>query len=280
MKTSFAVFLTSLLSASTLASELDVPNDFVAGTPAVAVEVNANFAAVEVAVNDNAARVAALETGLAGAGVSLTVDGNFVGRLVNIIPGSVEAGVAPIGSGATELVSRGNLLINAPLIQAVSATGYFFRIATSTIDGGRLNEGDLDTGIFFFDATDCTGNTFIPVEGPSGRFSTFTPGSGDLLPLKRWYVRQGVVFQSPDPNDANAAYMLRRSAVVVSTPLRSFLIWSVGQGSTFCVNMTNFPDYDPNDPLDVEHSAVPLEVWDPNLTGVPGRLGGELTIGL
>lgn len=45
------------------ASELTIPNSFSAGTPAVADEVNANFDAVAVAVNDNDARIASLETG-------------------------------------------------------------------------------------------------------------------------------------------------------------------------------------------------------------------------
>ena len=74
--------------------------------------------------------------------------------------------------------------------------------------------------------------------------------------------------------------MLRRGAAVVTTPLRSFRIWSVGQANVACINMTVFPDYDPNDPTDVEHSAVPIEVWDPDVTGVPGTLGGELTVGM
>lgn len=48
-----------VLNAS--ASELTIPNTFSAGTPAVADEVNANFSAVETAVNDNDGRIAALE---------------------------------------------------------------------------------------------------------------------------------------------------------------------------------------------------------------------------
>lgn len=280
MKNGYVVLFASLVTTSSFAGEVVVPNEFAAGTRAVAADVNANFNAVETAINDNNSRIASLESGLANAGLGLRVDGSFIGRLVNIMPGTVSAAVSPLGSDNEELVSRGNLLINAPLLQAVSPTGYFFRVATSTIDGGRLNEGELDTGPIFYDSADCVGNTFVPVEGPSGRFSTFTPGSADLPPLKRWYARQGVVFQAPDPNDPNAAYMLRRGAAVVSTPLRSLRVWSVGQGSVSCINMTVFPDYDPDDPLDVDHSAVPLEAWDPDVSGVSGTLGGELTVGI
>ena len=50
-----------VLSAN--ASDLTTPNEFSAGTAAVAAEVNVNFAAVETAVNDNDARIGALEGG-------------------------------------------------------------------------------------------------------------------------------------------------------------------------------------------------------------------------
>ena len=46
---------------SVFASDLSIPNVFVANTPAVASEVNGNFGAVEMAVDDNNSRIAALE---------------------------------------------------------------------------------------------------------------------------------------------------------------------------------------------------------------------------
>jgi len=49
--------LLSLGSASALASDLTVPNEFVSGTPAVAADVNANFDAIEAAVDDNDTRI-------------------------------------------------------------------------------------------------------------------------------------------------------------------------------------------------------------------------------
>jgi hypothetical protein len=48
-----------VLSAS--AGDMTTPNEFTAGTAAVAAEVNENFAAVETAVNDNDARIDAME---------------------------------------------------------------------------------------------------------------------------------------------------------------------------------------------------------------------------
>ena len=44
-----------------LAGDLNVPHSFTAGTPAQAAQVNANFSAVETAVDDNDARIAALD---------------------------------------------------------------------------------------------------------------------------------------------------------------------------------------------------------------------------
>lgn len=50
------------ISPAVWAGNATIPNSFSAGTPAVAEEVNANFTAVETAVDDNNSRIAALET--------------------------------------------------------------------------------------------------------------------------------------------------------------------------------------------------------------------------
>lgn len=65
MKTSIIYFLTTLIvamAAPLLASSLTVPSTFTAGMPAVAADVNGNFSAVEIAVNDNDDRLAVLES--------------------------------------------------------------------------------------------------------------------------------------------------------------------------------------------------------------------------
>ncbi|WP_419812461.1 hypothetical protein [Bacterioplanoides sp.] len=61
IKLIFLSFIGSFM-VSIQAAEVTIPNQFSAGTAAVAAEVNANFNAVEVAVDDNAVRVAQLET--------------------------------------------------------------------------------------------------------------------------------------------------------------------------------------------------------------------------
>ena len=59
---SFLVMLGALLASyAATADELTTPNTFAAGEPAVAAEVNENFSAIETAVNDNNARIAAME---------------------------------------------------------------------------------------------------------------------------------------------------------------------------------------------------------------------------
>ena len=64
---SFLVVLGGLLASyAATADELTTPNTFAAGETAVAAEVNENFIAVETAVNDNNARISALE-GTSGA---------------------------------------------------------------------------------------------------------------------------------------------------------------------------------------------------------------------
>lgn len=63
--TRFFAFLTAafvLCSSFVSAAELAIPHSFSPNTPALAAQVNGNFSAVQTAVNDNDARIAALES--------------------------------------------------------------------------------------------------------------------------------------------------------------------------------------------------------------------------
>jgi len=62
VKFSFALFC-ALFLGQALAGEVDVPNEFVSGTPARAADVNENFDALADGINDNAQRLSALEEG-------------------------------------------------------------------------------------------------------------------------------------------------------------------------------------------------------------------------
>ncbi len=60
-----SVIFTVLLPGITFASELNIPNTFSSGDPALASEVNDNFSSVSSAVNDNYDRIVALEAAVA-----------------------------------------------------------------------------------------------------------------------------------------------------------------------------------------------------------------------
>jgi hypothetical protein len=63
------------------AGEVTIPNTFQSGTPAVAAEVNANFSAVESAVDDNDSRIAALEAALAALQATVTSQASTISTL-------------------------------------------------------------------------------------------------------------------------------------------------------------------------------------------------------
>ncbi len=59
------VFLVLVTTNITMAGEFNIPNTFVASTPALASEVNGNFSAAKTAIDDNNSRIEALESALA-----------------------------------------------------------------------------------------------------------------------------------------------------------------------------------------------------------------------
>jgi hypothetical protein len=76
----------ALLCASAQAGSLDVPHTFTGGTPAVAGQVNANFSSVETAVNDNHARIAELESLVAGLQATISSQENRIAELEANLP--------------------------------------------------------------------------------------------------------------------------------------------------------------------------------------------------
>ena len=61
----FIIISAIILIPTSWAADLTIPNTFVSGTPAIAAEVNANFSAVETAVDDNDGRITINANGLA-----------------------------------------------------------------------------------------------------------------------------------------------------------------------------------------------------------------------
>ncbi|GGX73473.1 hypothetical protein [Saccharospirillum salsuginis] len=116
------ILFLSLISAAMVlsvhASELDTPNSFTSGTPAVAAEVNENFTAAEEAINDNDSRLTTVETTLTDVlsrletleskSPALTVDTYFATDLVFLlangsltIPAGVDGNQSEPGSAGT-----------------------------------------------------------------------------------------------------------------------------------------------------------------------------------
>ena len=276
-----------------VAGPVDIRHEFQAGTPAVAAEVNENFDDVEMAIDDNAADIEAnsqtiganaqtlsgLQAGLGTAGISVKLDGTHVGRFLRQGRPPIEVAV----DGGTELAAAGAIgLGNTPVIEAVTDSGYLFTIVTSDHQVGtrQFVEGELDVSPVFYDDSTCTGNPYRPVAGNTGFFTSFEPGTSDVRPFNPWALRQGIVWASPDPNDANPVYMIRRGQSVQTVPLLSLLVYSEQLDQPFCVDVTNIPGFDANDPTHVNNTAFAAEPADVNETGIGDRLGGAITVGM
>lgn len=312
MMASWIAWVAFMVGATAQAGPVDVPNSFQGGARALASEVNANFSAVETAIDDNAARVqaleegletasaaieanssatddntaaigtnaadiAALQAGMAGAGILVRVGDLVVGRYVSHGVEPVQVEVAGTGGAETELVARRTVLSTADAISVISSTGYFFSLSTTDLATlPFLAEGTLNPLVLWYGTEDCTGQAYLAVEGPVGRFSTFEPGVSDTLPIKRWPVRQGFAFRSPDPFAVGEAYMVPRGQVAQQVALHSIFRFSQLSNTAVCLNLALVPGYPGNE----EHSAMLVEPLDPVETGIPLDLAGEITVGL
>ncbi len=81
------LFVCSLMAAMAptpaSGSDITIPNTFQSGTPAVAAEVNANFTAVESAVDDNDSRIAALESAVSALQATVASQASTIATLQN-----------------------------------------------------------------------------------------------------------------------------------------------------------------------------------------------------
>jgi hypothetical protein len=307
MRQLLSIFISILAFSTAWAGQVEIQHQFQAGTTAVAAQVNANFQAVKTAVddnalqidtnsqaigdntqqidtntqgvNDNAQAIVGLQAGLGTAGISVKLDGVHVGRFVRQGRPIVEVAA----NGGTELVAAGGIgLGNTPVMEVVSDTGYLFTIVTSdhVVGTRQFVEGELDVSPVFYDDSTCTGNAYRPVAGNTGFFTSFQPGTSDIRPFNPWALRQGMVWASPDPADANPVYMVRRGQAVQTVPLLSLLIYAEQTDQALCVNVSNLPGFDINNPAHVNNTAFAVEPADADETGIADRLGGAITVGL
>ncbi len=214
-----AVFATVLaIPLAAYASSVSVPFLFVNGTLADADEVNANFAAVEAAVNDNDARIAIVEgigaditdviagSGLAGGGssgaVALAVDPAQVqSRVLGNCPlgssireiaadGSVSCQTDTVGSGDITAVNAGTGLVGGGSAGSVTLSVAASGITSSLIQDGTILAGDIS-------ATTSPIFGGVTVNGPANVNGALKVDSGADIRIQddfngfRWYDAAG-----------------------------------------------------------------------------------------
>lgn len=92
----------ALIWTSAQAGDLTIPNTFQANTPAVAAHVNANFSAIETAVDDNHARIAQLENQVSTLEADATTANSQISQLVSQVT-TLEGTVAALDNRIADL---------------------------------------------------------------------------------------------------------------------------------------------------------------------------------
>ena len=151
------IALFSLGNVSAWAGNLTVPNVFVSGTKAVAADVNANFNAVETAVNDNDTRITqntadvtanTAEIGTKADAATVTANTAAIGTKADIA--TVTANTAAIATNAANISA--NTTAIGTKADAATVTVNTAAIATNTSNITALQQNGNKTGIA------CAGN--------------------------------------------------------------------------------------------------------------------------
>jgi len=232
--------LCGLIAITATAQTTQVPFEFQPGTPASAAQVNANFGALEAAVDDTARAIAdlrlqvqALQAAASG-GLSIFVAGARVGAFVTGGPDDPNFG------------------FDTALL-AVSDQGYFFGVSRGEGPVGEdpptSPEGALATSAIFYTQPNCLGTPYLAF--PYGDF-TFM-----------W--RQGFVVAAVNPNDVVKAYRVKGTPAALS-------MYSVKErtsaAAATCSNLQ----------VAEVKRALPLVSNDPSVTGVQNEFAGPLQI--
>ena len=111
---SIAALLAST-STATLASSVTIPNSFASGTPAVAAEVNANFDAVAVGVNDNDSRITVNAGDITSNSGGISTNAGAISALDTRVSAN-EVAITALQSGATtcpsDMTAVGSLCVD------------------------------------------------------------------------------------------------------------------------------------------------------------------------
>jgi len=219
-----------LVPLAVYASTLSVPHSFVNGTIADAGEMNANFAAVEAAVNDNHSRISALEsapppgditavnagTGLSGGGasgdVTLSVDLTTAqSRVSGTCPaGSSIRAVDQNGGVTCETDDVGSGDITDVLAGSGLAGGGSFGSVTLSVANGGITSSHLQDGTIT--AADISSTTTPTFGGLTVNGGATWAGTGDLRvhkssALLRFFDGAGTTEQSRYFSDGSVKYL-------------------------------------------------------------------------
>jgi hypothetical protein len=235
----------STLSHNAAAGEVTIPHTFTAGQKAVASEVNANFAALEAGVDDNARTIAELKAQIqalqavspAVGGLSVIVGGERVGAFVTDGPADPNFGISSTDGGG---------------LLAVSDTGYFFEISLGENDDGSpsiVPEGALAPAAVYYTQPNCAGTKYLAFPYGDWRFM--------------W--RQGFVVAAADPNDTVKAYRAKGTPAELS--MFSYQLRTSSSGAT-CTGLA----------VAEVLKSLPLVPNDPSVTDLQDTYAGPVQL--
>ncbi|NNG01435.1 MAG: hypothetical protein HKM93_18750 [Desulfobacteraceae bacterium] len=180
------------------AGEITIPNTFESGTPAVAVEVNENFTAVETAVDDNDSRIAAMEEVLTALLATISTQADTISRL--------EITVSTQADTITGLQGK---LADVERSKVMALDSYITIDTDSDPRGPRVRFSGVNlqvvNGLGITDATNGLGNLLIGYDEERPDESDKTGSHYLVLGTRNNYTKFGGIVAG-DHNDATGAY--------------------------------------------------------------------------
>jgi len=187
---------------ATANAQTEVPNDFQAGTPARAAEVNENFNTLETAIDDNAANVAINTADITANTANAAVNTSSIQTNAANISNNADAIDAVALSSGLQIYSQGVSIGNFVeflqsgiepyyYMRVVSHKGYLFKV-TSYLDS-TVSDPEfayLPRGIIYFSDPGCTGTAKVPTNLSTAALGTVFKGWGPT-PNSVYYIPRG-----------------------------------------------------------------------------------------